>query len=303
MKPRFSKFLLSLSLGTLISLSQVSYAQEYIQIEPLFEYPTAPESLSSLVDKSNYLIEHFWDSMDFKKTTPVDQNALNDAMKVYSVPLRWADLSTAEAGVDRLIEKLSKNPTLLTQFTKAAEEILYGPRAEFWVDAVYVKFLDAYTKNKKIPAARKTKYEKQLQTLRNSTVGNQAPSFEFNGKNGKNEKYMPMSTPTIIVFGNPVDTDWRMTRLKMETNVPLRQAVDQGKLNILFIVPFKADNWEKETSNYPSTWTIGEAPNVSDIIDIRANPSVYLIGGDGNIVLKNVTVPMAVNEALNRISQ
>ncbi len=303
MKFNINKLLLSVSIGATLYLATPVYAQEVMQIEPLFEYPTAPESLTSLVDKSNYLLEHFWDSMDFKATTAVDQNALNDAMKVYSVPLRWADLANAEASIDKLIEKISKNPTLLTQFTKASEEVLYGPRAEFWVDAVYTKFLEAFLKNKKIPAARKVKYEKQLRTLQNSMTGKPAPSFDFTGKNGKKEKYMAMSTPTIIIFGNPEDTDWRMTRLKMETNVPLRQAVDQGKLNILYIIPFKMENWEKEIANYPSTWTVGEAPEVSDIVDLRAEPSVYLIGGDTNIILKNVTVPTAVNEALKRVSQ
>lgn len=303
MKTHLNKYILSLSLSLAIGVGQNLWAQDVIQIEPLFEYPTAPESLTSLADKSNYLLEHFWDSMDFKSTSAVDQNALNDAMKVYSVPIRWADLRIAEASVDKLIEKISKNPTLLTQFTKAAEEVLYGPRAEFWVDAVYIKFLDAFTKNKKIQASRKNKYEKQLKSLRNSAVGSEAPSFDFTGKNGKVEKYTPMSTPTIMIFGNPEDTDWRMTRLKMETTVPLRQAVEQGKLNILYIIPFKLDNWEDITSNYSNTWTVGEAPEISVILDLRADPSVYLIGGDGKIILKNATIPMAVNEALNRISQ
>ncbi len=295
------KYILALSLGAAIFAAQPSYSQDVIQIEPLFEYPMAPESLTTLVDKSNYLIEHFWDPMDFKSTTAVDQNALNDAMKVYSVPIRWAELPKANEAIDKLIVKLSKNPTLLTQFTKAAEEVIYGPRAEYWVDGVYVKFLDAFLKNKKIPDARKGKYQKQFTTISNTLVGEKAPEFNFTGKNGKSEKYMPMSTPTIIIFGNPTQPDWRMARLRMETSVPLRQAVEQGKLNILYIIPYQMDNWEKETDNYPIQWIVGNAPEVGDIVDLRADPSVYYIGGDGNIVLKNAPLESALNEALNNI--
>lgn len=297
------KYILALSLGAAIFAAQPSYSQEVIQIEPLFEYPIAPESLSTLVDKSNYLIEHFWDPMDFKSTTAVDQNALNDAMKVYSVPIRWADLPKANEAIDKLIVKLSKNPTLLTQFTKAAEEVIYGPRAEYWVDGVYVKFLDAFLKNKKIPEARKAKYQKQLTSINNTLVGQKAPVFDFTGKNGKSERYMPMSTPTIIIFGNPTLPDWRMARLRMETSVPLRQAVEQGKLNILYIIPFQMDNWEKEINNYPTQWIVGNAPSIDDIVDLRADPSVYYIGGDGNIVLKNAPLESALNEALKNIYQ
>ena len=293
------KIILSLSISAAFLAPGLVYGQEIIQIDPLFEYPSAPETLTTLVDKSNYLMDHFWDAMDFKSTTAVDQNALNDAMRVYSVPLRWAELTKAEAATDKLIEKISKNPTLLTQFTKAAEENLYGPRAEFWVDPVYMKFLDAFLKNKKIPAARKTKYEKQLQTLSNTTLGAKAPTFDFTGRNGKAEKYIPMSTPTILIFGDPTLPDWRMIRMKLETNIPLRQAVEQGKINMLYIVPFKMDTWEKETSNYPSTWTVGNAPEIGDILDLRVNPSVYFVDGSGNLILKNTTLEEAINRALN----
>lgn len=93
--------------------------------------------------------------MDFKSKSTVDQNALNDAFKVFSVPLRWANRDKAIAATNKLLQTISKNPTLLLQFTKAAEETIYGPRAEVWVDEVYLKFLNTLVSNKKIPAQRK----------------------------------------------------------------------------------------------------------------------------------------------------
>ena len=109
-------------------------AQDVIEIQPLFEYPTAPEELNSLADKSDYLVEHFWDSMNFKNKTTVDQTALNHAFRVYTAPLRWANRDKALVSVNKLIESIQKNPALFIQFTKAAEENMYGPRAEVWVD-------------------------------------------------------------------------------------------------------------------------------------------------------------------------
>lgn len=288
------------SLISVLSFNQFGInAQNIIEIAPLFEYPTAPESLSTLTEKTNYLVEHFWDPMDFKSKTAVDQNALNDAMKVYSVPLRLADKAKTEAAVNKLIEKISKNPIMLTQFTKAAEENLYGPRAEFWIDDIYVKFLNALVKNKKIPEARKAKYQKQLTSLSNTKIGQTAPEFTFTGRNGKNEKYLPMSTPTIIIFGDPTLPDWRLARLRMETNVPLTKAIDQGKLNILYVIPFEMDNWEKETANYSPKWAVGNAPGLEDKIDIRSNPAIYYIDKEGKLILKNTSLNEAINQALS----
>lgn len=288
-------------LFAIISISSAFFtvnAQEVIEIEPLFEYPTAPQELPTLEEKSDYLVEHFWDQMDFKSKSTVDQNALNDAFRVFSVPLRWSAKDKAVAATDKLIQSISKNPVLLLQFTKAAEENIYGPRAEVWVDEVYLKFLTALVKNKKVPAARKKKYEDQLKVLSNTTIGNKAPEFSFENVNGDKANYFPMATSTIIIFGNPKDTDWRITRLRMESNAALTDAVAKGKVNILFIVPDKMDGWKNEVVNYSSKWTVGCGEDLKKIYDLRTMPSVYLISNEGNILLKNTPLETAISKVL-----
>lgn len=75
-------------------------------------------------------------------------------------------------------------------------------------------------------------------------------------------------------------TDWRIARLRMETNIDLTQAVDKGKVNIMYIVPKDVENWENEVSNYPKSWIIGKATDAGKIFDLRAVPSIYVIGSD-----------------------
>lgn len=284
-------------------LSQEVGQDDVIQIEPLFEYPTAPEELTSINDKSNYLVDHFWDSMNFKDKATVDQNALNDAFKVYAVPMRWAEKSRSLASTDKLIEKISKNPVLLIQFTKAAEENIYSPRADVWIDEVYIKFLQAITNNKKIPESRKKRYSHQLKVLEKSMVGSRAPEFKFTTREGKEATYFPMTTPTMLIFGDPSMTEWRLSRLSMETNIQLIQALDKGKVNILFIVP--EDNkkgWIEDTSNYPSNWTVGCSADVKEIFDFRVAPSIYIIDGEGKIAMKNVDSTTAIARLLGLVA-
>ena len=300
MTSKIHKLLLSAML-TLSSATFVMKAQSVIEIEPLFEYPTAPEELPTLEAKSDYLVEHFWDQMDFKSKTTVDQNALNDAFRVFSIPLRWASRDKAVAATDKLLQTISKNPILMLQFTKAAEENIYGPRAEVWVDEVYLKFLNTLVKNKKIPAQRKKKYEDQLSVLSKTVVGCVAPEFSFENVNGDNVTYFPMATPTIIIFGNPKDADWRLSRLRMEANASLSEAIDKGKINILFIIPDKMDDWKQEVVGYSPKWTVGCGNNLKAVYDMRIAPSVYTIGADGKILLKNTPLQTAVNRVLEEV--
>lgn len=294
--------LVCLSLG----VSAPVFSQQVIEIEPLFEYIQAPEELTSLQEKSDYLVEHFWDNMDFKTKNAVDQTALNHAFKVYSTPLRFSDKNKASAAVDKLIANLSKNPLLLLQFTKAAEENIYGPRADAWIDEVYVKFLQALVKNKKIQQSRKEKYIKQLAMLENSTLGGKAPKFNFKDINGTDATYFPMATPTILIFGDPRNPDWRISRLRMETNAALTQAVDKGKVNVLFIVPDEIEGWQNEVTNYPRGWTVGCGEKLGDKLDIRAASglyfaSVWFVGPEGNIESKNAPLEAVINQALEAV--
>lgn len=279
-----------------------AYTQEVIEIDPLFEYPVAPEELPTMAEKSNYLVDHFWDTFDFKRKTSVDQNALNHAFKVFTVPMRYADKERSVAAVEKIISQISKNPTMLFQFTKAAEENMYGPRAEFWVDEVYLKFLEAIVKNKKVSETRKSKYEKQYAVLKNTVVDGYAPMFKFRDRSGKEASYFPMSTPTLIIFGDPNDTDWRMTRVRMESNIPLTQEIDKGKVNIIFIVDSEQSDWQKATEGYSSKWTVGSAPDIKETIDIRISPSAYVIGSDGKIVAKNIPVLPAAGQLLRLLN-
>lgn len=291
--------LINIFFSLLFFLGSISLkAQELIEIPPIFEYPVAPEELETLEAKSDYLVAHFWDQLDTKSTKPLNQTALNDAFRVYLTPIRFVEEKKALQSINKLITGISGNPTLLIQFTKAAEENLYGPRAEIWADEIYLKFLDAAIKNKKISKVRKEKYQKRADLLRSTEIGKEAPSFSFETKDGKIENYFPMSTPTIIIFGDPEDMDWRLERLRMDSNTIVTQALDKGKLNVLFIDITENPDWEQSVSNYSGKWKVGKSTDMKDIYDIRIVPCVYFIDNEGNIAIKNRKLEHALPKVL-----
>lgn len=290
-----------ITLCAICVLSMISPARaEVIQIEPLFEYPVAPEEIVSLSDKSNWLMQHFWDKMDFKKKEAVNQAALNDAFKVFTLPMQWADKTEVDKAVDSMLAQLSKNPTLLLQFTKAAEESLYGQRAKIWIDEIYIKYIETFLKNKKISDSRKQRYRRQLTQLKNSAIGSLPPSFEFTTPTGNPGRFDPIGVFTIIEFGDPDCDDCRHAKLKMETDMKFSSLVDRGLVNVMFIIPDPVEGWQTQLATYPSNWVTGASDSVSDILDIRSTPSFYVIGKDGKIIAKNVSVEQAKTLALKQ---
>lgn len=274
-----------------------------VVVQSLFEYPVAPDELVSINERSNWVIEHFWEPLDIKSSKVHDQSAFNHAFSVYADAMRWADRDIVMNSIDVMLKKLQKNPVLLLQMTKAAEENLYGPRAMMFIDEVYVKYLEALTKNKKVNELHRERYGRQLKSLSGSMAGAKAPLFKFEKPDGSTGTYFPMSTFTIIEFGDPECSDCRIAKLKMEVNARLSEAVGKGKVNILFIMPDAPDTWKENVASYPSTWTVGNAPDVDETYDIRLTPTFYTIDTDGRIKSKNITVEQAIDQALESIGK
>lgn len=306
------------SISTAIAISASAFAQAEatpdqsssevtedgtIYLAPLFEYPSAPEEITDFNEKCGWLVDNFWNQLDVKSTQPVDQARLNDAFGVYAVACQYAPKEKAEASAEKLIKSLQKNPTLLLQMIKAAEEKLYGPRADIWIDELYVKFLRAGIANKKIPKTRKVRMESQLKQLEGSMIGGSPAMFEFTRANGEPARYFPMATPTILIFGDPDCGDCRQSRLRMEVNVAFNRAVTDGKINVLYIIPDAESGWENKVTDFPRNWTVGASDTVAELYDMRATPQIYLIGSDGKILGKNLSTQQAMAQALAAIGQ
>lgn len=268
-----------------------------IVIEPLFEYPVAPDSLSGLTERSDYLMEHFWDHMDFKDKDAVDQNALNDAFSVYSAPMQFASVTAVDASVDKLLAAIQKNPVLTLQFAKAAEEALYGPRAYFWNDEIFLKFLDNVVRSKQVKKERKLRYARLQTQLRNTLRGAVPPEFDYETPDGKTAHYYPNGVITVIEFGDPDCDDCRHAKLKMDTDVRFSALVDKGKVNVLFIYVDPEDGWQEKLKDYPAAWHVGASDVVSDLYDLRETPAIYVIDREGHVAAKNVEVRTAMEIA------
>lgn len=299
----FIKFAFAFVLMVSMTIPGYAQTQDVLVIEPLFEYPVAPEEIDGLQEKSDYLMEHFWDNMDFRQKDAVDQNALNDAFKVYSIPMRWADGTKTLESVDKLITRISRNPVLSLQFAKAAEEALYGPRAGAWNDEIFLKFIDNVIKCKGVKKERKLRYEMLRNQLGSTLRGSVPPEFDYKRPDGSSAHYHPNGIITIIEFGDPDCDDCRHAKLKMETNVALMQLVERGKVNILFIYVDPEDDWQEKLKDYPSEWHVGASDEVGDIYDLRATPSIYIVDRNGKVAAKNVPVTTAIDIAVNAAQQ
>lgn len=266
-----------------------------IVIDPLFEYVVAPEELEGLQAKTDYLMDHFWEPFDFKKSGAVDQNALNHAMSVYLQTMPYASEKKVKASVKNLIGNIKNNPVLTYQFTKAVEECLYSPRAEIWADEIYIDFLDNLVSNKKIGDSRKARYREQLNLLKNNAIGQTFPKISVKSLGSQPDGLDYDKELTLLEFTVPECNDCRFTNLKLDISSVINDLIEDGKIGVDIILLGDNYNPEMVSGLYPEKWNLGYSTDAYEKLDIRILPTFVLLDSNGKILAKNMTVEGAIN--------
>lgn len=282
-----------------IASSQNDYAvEDRVVISPLFEYPVAPEELTDLQSKTDWLMDHFWEPMDFTSQTTVDQNALNDAFHVFGWASMYASKAKAFAAVNSLTKSLKGNPALLLQFAKGAEETFYGQRAEAWSDEMFIPFLEAVIAEKSIPETRKVQHKELLELLKKNAIGKKFPKLRLTLKDGRHKELTTDCDLTLVEIGNPDCDDCRFAKVKIEMAGDIQQMLADKELGMYFIVadaiPEEENFLLESFKSFPENWTTGISYGADEILDLRMTPTFYIIGKKGEIIAKNLDVDTAV---------
>lgn len=265
-------------------------SRQPIVLPPLFDYPVASEDMD-WETRSNWLATHFWDSFDFKVKS-VGQQQLNHAFNTWIVPLHYADPKVCAEAVESLVKKLDKNPTLLLQFTRAAEASIYSAEtAQIWLDEAYLPFVRALIANKKIPATQKTRYIYEEKRIANSLIGEKFPALTVTDRWGAKSIFAPEGAYTLVEFGDPSCSECQMARIAIKSDDLFSEARERGLLRIAFILPdadLSDSSWMEEVADYPADWTVAAGEGIDEIVDIKLSPAIFLVNPEGKLLLKNV---------------
>lgn len=286
------------SISAASTRSELAIEDGMIIIPPLFEYVTAPDNLPDLQSRTDYLMDNFWNPFDFKKTEYVDQTALNHAFGVYTQAMPFASRKKVIDSVKKLIKNIKDKPVLSLQFTKAAEESLYGPRADIWSDEIYLMFLQNLIDNKKISSNKKNRYISQLNLLNRTAVGTDFPDIHLVTENGTLTKFKPDKEFRIVEFTLPDCDDCRYTNVKLDISGVVNDMIEDGRLDVMVVMtgePVKKDY-------FPEKWIALSSDNAGELMDLRIFPNFYIVDKNNKIRGKNLSVDGAI-ELLESLSQ
>ena len=244
----------------------------------LFAYPLAPDTCSTLEERCNYIITHFWDNFDISKPI-TDDAALEVTFRDYVDFFRYAHRNVVLSSVRDLVNKAQSNTANLQKLGEMAELCLYGTDAEYWSDEVYVAFIKPLAGSKQLPKQLREHYAQQLARINSVQVG--APAY-------------------ILLFVDD-SADSSIGRVRMSTDVALNALVDSGEVALVCMCLNKySEDWARTGQGFGQKWIVGCNDDLADKLDLRVVPCCYILGEDRKVLNKAQSVEgilSAVNPA------
>ena len=280
-------FITALAVASLPMRAQVQLAEQ--QPGTLFAYPLAPDTCSTLEERCNFIITHFWDGFDISKPI-TDDAAFERTFRDFVDFFRYSHRNVVMSTVRDFINKAQSDASNLQKVGRVAESALYGTEAEYWSDEVYVAFAKALAGSKQLPRDVRDHYASQLARINSVQVGAML-DFEFVGLDGLKQHLSDLNAKTFILLFLDDSTDSMIGRLRLSTDVALNALLNEGEATLVCWCANKyTADWASAAAGYADNWIIGCGENLAKDLDLRAFPVCYMLDDQRTILNKTLSV-------------
>lgn len=266
--------------------------EDFVEELPL---PQLPDSLREPSARAGFIVEHFWDAMNFCDTLrshSVDFLEQNFANFISVFP--YAELSARERAVGTLLASAEADKEAYVLLSEVAEKYLYDPNSPMLNEDFYAIFVDRFLQTPVLDQYEKIRFGYQRDALRKNRAGTKAANFAYIDRNGARSTLH--STPSgellLVIFYDP---DCGHCKEIMETlmqSARMSQMVAAGELSVLAIYSGEMrELWEETNGQLPSEWMVGY--DTTDIEEkglyiFRAMPTLYLLDRNKEVVAKDI---------------
>lgn len=271
--------------------------------------PEIPSTITNPGKRAEYAVAHFWDAMDFADTARscdtafIEQNFANFASLLPLIDLPTVLTPAAKA----LMSRAEVNRDAYNLLAETADKYLYDPDSPMLNEEAYIPFLEAITGGTFIDNALRARYNAQLEDALKNRPGTRANDFEIVMHSGEKSTLLKEcrgANAVIVLFYDPECSNCARLVSEMNGDGALRAAIVGGRVKIVAIYP-DGDEGEFAASagKIPAKWTdamsIGGRVSEEELYSLRAMPSLYLLDGNGKVVLKDADAGTVVATALS----
>lgn len=255
--------------------------------------PAVPDSLTTPRLRAEYILDRFWDGMDWRDTTLtrdtefMEQNAAN----FYNL-FQFTDSAGIVSAAGRMLEGAKVDRQTYRDVAEIAELYLFEPESPVVDEESFLIVADLLLADGALEDAERMRIEDARSAAMLNRVGHTANDFEMITREGAQMKLSEAAKRnklTVLMFYDPDCHDCAEFERFLAEAKP-------GDVGVVMVSPYGEQDglWASHAATMPSEWIVArpvsEEFDDEGLYDIRMTPTVYLLDCEGMVVAKNVTI-------------
>ena len=247
--------------------------------------PNVPSDLREPSARAAYILNHFWDAMEWGDTShSLNTDFMEQNMVNFINLFQHTDDAAVDKSVNTLMDNASPYHDAYTKIMDLAEKYLYDPYSPMLNEEVYRMFLNHAVGSTVLSDDEKTRYRYHLSETGKNRRGTQGADFTYidiAGHEGSLHSFGSAGAMKLVIFYDPECDSCAEIIAWLSNDSRVNRMIADGKLSILGIYPDgDPDEWEKARTKLPATWTNGYSPDgyiaENETYSLRITPTIYL---------------------------
>lgn len=261
--------------------------------------PQLPDTLRQPAERAAFIIEHFWDKMDFCDTLRshseifVEQNFAN-----FVSVFPYAGQDARVRAVDVLLRSAQSDKEAYLLMADVAEKYLYDPNSPMLNEEFYSIFIDGFLSSPILDRYEKMRYDHQRDAVRKNRPGVVAANFSYIDRNGVRTTLHSTAAGSelLVVFYDPDCEHCKEIIGHLRSHPVLSQIVNGGEMKVLAVYSGEErELWDSTKNLLPEEWAVGyDTTGIEEkgLYVLRAMPTIYLLDGKKKVVFKDIPMEM-----------
>lgn len=265
--------------------------------------PAVPASLRTPEERAAYVLTHYWDAMDFADTTIVrDNHTIEERFATYASLFPIVGKEELSEASRMLLHRAEADTDGYNLILSTAETYLGEKQSPVYNPEAYTAFLEAAAEARHTDAARLARIDALLAADARNRPGTEAADFaiELRGADASTlHRLAGDGVATLLLFHDPDCDDCSRLIRSLRSDSALNGAIDSGRLRVIAVdLSGDRDKWVASAGHIPANWTDAFSPDAEvaeqEIYVIQSYPSLYLIGPDLKVILRDTTAADAL---------
>lgn len=255
--------------------------------------PEIPAAIQQPEDRMAFVVEHFWDTLDFNDPARALDTAFMEQNFVNFVSfMEMAPDEGRQRAMTILLSRAKESDNSFAFLRSIIERYLDDPNSPMRNEEQYIVYLREVLNGDYLGESDRLRVEHRLNDALKNRPGTVATDFKITLRDGTkstlHEQLKQASKMTIVVFYDP-DCEQCHRIIERLANTPAAEGV-----RILAIdAEEDRDRWNVTKQQLPEEWTVAFADTPildQELYTLPASPTIYLIAPDLHVKVKDANL-------------